>query len=212
MDRNNPYEAAFEGYLKHHSLCYVGIDEGRRSVFGEMPVKNLDFIVLGACGSRLLIDVKGRRFPGGPADKPRYVWENWATQEDLQGLRSWMEVFGPGYVAIFLFMYRIEPNVAIPGDTLDLWSFRERQYVLRAVTLEDYLLHQKVRSPKWGTVSLSNADYRSLARPFRYFTHELALPEEMRDVAPNGGDRQQGLESALAALAPARRQDGGDGP
>src|SRR4051812_18794723 len=62
MDRSNPYEAAFEGYLKTQGLCYVGIDEGRRARLGELPVKNLDFIVLGACGSRLLVDVKGRRF------------------------------------------------------------------------------------------------------------------------------------------------------
>src|SRR5258707_1222144 len=135
MDRNNPYEAAFEGYLKTQGLCYVGVDEGRRAMLGEMPIKNLDFIVLGACGSRLLIDVKGPQFPGGPPEKPRYVWENWATNDDIVGLRSWLDVFGPGYTALFLFLYRLRPNVEVPADSIDLWTFREQQYLLRAMTL-----------------------------------------------------------------------------
>ena len=114
MDRNNPYEAAFEAYLKAKGLCYVGVDESRRAKLEDLPLKNLDFIVLGNRGVRLLIDVKGRQFPGGKPEKPRYVWENWATQEDLDGLRSWTGVFGPGYLAMFLFMYRIGPTVELP--------------------------------------------------------------------------------------------------
>ena len=117
MDRNNPYEAAFEGYLQAKGLCYVGIDESRRTKLEDLPLKNLDFIVLGNRGVRLLIDVKGRQFPGGKPEKPRYVWENWATQEDLDGLRSWTEVFGPGYLAMFLFSYRIGPTIELPADT-----------------------------------------------------------------------------------------------
>ncbi len=73
MDRSNPYEAAFEAYLQAQNLCYVATDESRRASWGDTPVKNLDFIVLGACGSRLLVDVKGRQFPGGPPERPRYV-------------------------------------------------------------------------------------------------------------------------------------------
>src|SRR5438067_2258594 len=60
MDRSNHYEAAFEAYLQWHKLCYVGVDETRRSRLGETPVKSLDFIVYGESGSRLLVDVKGR--------------------------------------------------------------------------------------------------------------------------------------------------------
>ena len=86
MDRSNPYETAFEAFLQEQGLCYVAVDETRRATLGDIPVKNLDFIVLGATGARLLVDVKGRQFPGGPDHKPRYVWESWATQEDLVGL------------------------------------------------------------------------------------------------------------------------------
>ncbi len=60
MDRSNPYEAAFEAYLKAQGLCYIAVDETRRAWLGDTPVKNLDFIVLGQTGARLLIDVKGR--------------------------------------------------------------------------------------------------------------------------------------------------------
>lgn len=89
MDRSNPYEAAFEAYLKAQGLCYVAVDETRRACLGDTPVKNLDFIVLGQTGARLLIDVKGRQFPGGPDSKPRYVWGNAAN------------VIFPGFFHIF---------------------------------------------------------------------------------------------------------------
>lgn len=210
MDRNNPYEAAFEGYLKTQGLCYVGVDEGRRAMLGEMPVKNLDFIVLGACGSRLLIDVKGRQFPGGTNEKPRYVWENWATHDDVAGLRRWLDVFGPGYTALFLFIYKIGPTVEIPADSIDLWTFREQQYLGRAVALDDYVTHMKSRSPKWGTVHLPTNTYRELARPFRYFTHDLLAQNSQggRHAAEGTRDLSESLDSALASLAPHRGEVG----
>ena len=69
MDRSNHYEAAFEAYLQWHRLSYVGVDETRRAFLGDRPVKNLDFIVLAQVGGRLLVDVNGRRFPGGPSGR-----------------------------------------------------------------------------------------------------------------------------------------------
>src|SRR5947209_6785299 len=103
MDRGNPYEAAFEAYLQAQGLCYVAVGETRRSILGDTSVKNLDFIVLGPTGTRLLVDVKGRRFPGGPAGKPRYVWESWTTQEDIDGLTHWQTLFGAEYLPLFVF-------------------------------------------------------------------------------------------------------------
>lgn len=175
MDRSNPYESAFEAYLKAHGLCNVAVDETRRSFLGDVSVKNLDFIVLGACGSRLLVDVKGRQFPGGAKGKERYVWENWSTQDDIAGLDSWLRLFGPGYLALFVFLYRLQPSVEIPPDTVDLWSWREERYLLRAVPLEMYRRHMRVRSPKWGTVCLPNGRFRELARPFHYFSHQMPI-------------------------------------
>jgi hypothetical protein len=175
MDRTNPYETAFAAYLKSHGLCTVAVDETRRSQWGTTSVKNLDFIVLGQSGVQLLVDVKGRRFPGGPAGRERYVWENWSTQEDLSGMASWTRLFGPGALGLFVFLYRIGPTVSIPDDTVDLWRWREERYLLRAVTVETYRRHMKVRSPKWGTVSLPGAAFRELARPFRFFSHEYGV-------------------------------------
>ena len=212
MDRNNPYEAAFEGYLKTQGLCYVGVDEGRRAMLGEMPVKNLDFIVLGACGSRLLIDVKGRQFPGGTSEKPRYGWENWATHDDVAGLRSWLDVFGPGYTALFLFIYKIGPTVEIPADSTtcgpsasnNTWGGRSRSTIRHPY---------EVAKPKWAP-SIFDKHYRELARPFRYFTHDLLPQPSQGDRHAEEGTRDlsESLDSALASLAPPRGTVGVERP
>ena len=81
MDRSNHYEAAFEAYLQRHGLCYVAVDETRRAVLGDLRIKSLDFIVHGEGGIRLLVDVKGRRFPTGLGDRQRHVWECWSTRK-----------------------------------------------------------------------------------------------------------------------------------
>ena len=152
MDRSNPYEAAFEAYLNEHGLCYIGVDEKKRSFLDDTPVKNLDFVVLGSGGARLLVDVKGRRFPGGPPEKQRRVWENWSTQEDIRGLTSWMRLFGPGYLGLFVFMYRIGPDEILAEDMgdLGLWTWHETRYRLLAVPVDDYCRHMHVRSPALG--------------------------------------------------------------
>ena len=180
MDRSNPYEAAFEAFLKEQGLCYVAVDETRRAVLGDIPVKNLDFIVLGPTGAKLLVDVKGRRFPGGPADKPRYVWESWAMRDDVDGLTHWQSLFGADYQPLFAFMYRVMPTVTL-ADSPDLWRYKDELYLFRAVTLDEYRKHMRRASPKWGTVGLPKGTFEQIARPFRYFSHEspaIAASEE----------------------------------
>ena len=172
MDRSNQYEAAFEAYLQWHGLSYVAIDEGKRTLVGTKPIKNLDFIVLGLNEIRLLIDVKGRRFPGGSGDRLRYTWENWSTKEDIDGLQRWVEVFGDRYRGLLVFMYQIQSIVTLPEDTADLWTWRDQRYLLRAVPVEEYLSHMRVRSPRWGTVSVPGATFRQLVKPFRSFVQE----------------------------------------
>src|SRR5947209_17048810 len=168
MDRSNPYETAFETFLREQGLCYVAVDEARRAVLGDVPVKNLDFIVLGPTGAKLLVDVKGRQFPGGPASKPRYVWESWATRDDVDGLTHWQSLFGADYQPLFVFMYRVLPTVTL-ADTPDIWRFKGETYLFRAVTLDDYRKNMRVRSPRWGTVGLPKGTFEQIARPFRYF-------------------------------------------
>ena len=177
MDRSNHYEAAFEAYLQWHRLCYVAVDETRRALWGDEPLKSLDFIVYGACGTRLLVDVKGRRFPTGSEGKPRRVWESWSTRDDLTSLERWAEVFGAGFRGLLVFVYEVLPHVELPEDVEDLWTWRGRRYLLRAVAADDYRQHMRVRSPKWGTVALPTATFRELVRPFCYYVRERQSTE-----------------------------------
>lgn len=172
MDRSNHYESAFEGYLQHHGLCYVAVDETRRARLGETPVKSLDFIVFGEGGTRLVVDVKGRRFPSGRAARPRRVWECWCEREDVDGLDRWSLL--SGYQGLLVFAYHVLPTVSLPADLPDLWEWRGRRYLLRAVTVEDYRLHMRVRSPRWDTVALPRSVFRGLVRPLHHFTQGLA--------------------------------------
>jgi hypothetical protein len=177
MDRSNHYEAAFEAYLQWHRLCYIAVDETRRAVMGETRVKSLDFIVYGN-GTRLVVDVKGRRFPTGRPEKPRRVWECWSMREDVDGLGRWAELAGPGYQGLLVFAYHLQPNVEVPEDTEDLWTWRGKRYLLRAVAVDDYRQHMRVRSPKWDTVALPCAAFRALVRPLAHFTNGGARTQE----------------------------------
>ncbi len=182
MDRANHYEAAFEAYLQWHRLCYVAVDETRRSFLGDSRVKSLDFIVHGPCGARLLVDVKGRRFPTGPEGRRRRVWECWSTLEDIDGLRRWGGLFGAGYQGLLVFAYHILPSVEMSEDADDLWTWRGRRYLLRAVPVEEYRGRMRVRSPKWGTVDLPRAAFRELVRPFHDYSHGHA--ESVEEECP----------------------------
>jgi len=200
MDRSNPYEAAFETFLREQGLCYVAVDEARRAVLGDVPVKNLDFIVLGPSGAKLLVDVKGRQFPGGPAGKPRYVWESWATQEDVNGLTHWQGLFGADYLPLFVFMYRVLPSVTL-SDTPDIWRCKDEVYLFRAVALDDYRKNMHVRSPKWGTVGLHKGTFEQIARPFRFFSHEAPVqPSEDTDGPDQARHLSEITRAALQAF------------
>jgi hypothetical protein len=168
MDRSNHYESAFEAYLRDRRLCYVAVDESRRSLLDDAPVKSLDFIVYGPSDARLLVDVKGRRFPGGKTGQRR-VWENWSTADDLAGLARWAERFGAGYEGVLVFAYHVLPGVELPPETPDQWVWHGRRYLFRSVAVADYQRHMRVRSPRWGTVSLPREAFRTLVRPFAEF-------------------------------------------
>jgi hypothetical protein len=177
MDRSNHYEAAFEAYLYTNRLGYIAVDESRRTTLGDTPVKSLDFLVFGPEGARLVVDVKGRRFPGGPAERPRRVWECWSERDDVDGLGRWANVSGPGWQGLLVFAYHVLPCVELPNDIEDLWTWRGRRYLLRAVEVADYRRHMRVRSPRWDTVTLPRAVFRELVKPVRHFTHRAHAAE-----------------------------------
>lgn len=171
MDRDNHYENAFEAYLRDRRLGYVAVDESRRSSLEDEPVKSIDFIVYGSCGSKLLVDIKGRRFPSKSKGKLRRIWQNWVEEDDVEGLERWQASFGPEYRALLVFAYHILPEVELRRGTADVWVWRGRRYLMRAVSVIDYRQHMRVRSPKWRTVYLPMTAYRDVVRPLRAFTH-----------------------------------------
>ena len=116
-------------------------------MLGDQPIKSLDFIVFGGEGARLLVDVKGRRFPMGPPERPRRVWECWSTRDDVDGLERWARLSGPDYLGLLVFVYHVLPGVALPDDVEDLWTWRGRRYLMRAVPSADYRRFMRVRSP-----------------------------------------------------------------
>ena len=62
--------------------------------------------------------------------------------------------------------------ITLPLGTADLWLWHDRFYLLRAVPVDEYRRHMRVRSPRWGTVMLPTAAFRELVRPFREFVAE----------------------------------------
>lgn len=172
MIRSNHYEVAFAAFLRERRIGFLPVDETRRAEFGDGAVKSLDFVVVGPGRSKLVIDVKGRRFPGGSAEQPRLVWQNWSTAEDVVGLSRWAGSFGPGFRGLLVFVYYLEPPYTVPDATPDMFRFRQDQYLIRAVDAADYAQHMRTRSRRWGTVHLPTADFRRLVRPFSDFLND----------------------------------------
>ncbi len=162
--RHVEYEAAFADYLHAHGIAHVAVDEARRAAFRDAKLKSFDFIVYAPGGPNWLVDIKGRRWatrrsrPGG-----RPGWENWATLDDLAGLSQWEQVFGSGFAALLVFAYRIEAGPDPPAEVVH--RFRDQRYVFAGVPVATYRLHARLRSPKWGTVSMPVAEFARHVRP-----------------------------------------------
>jgi hypothetical protein len=169
MDRSNHYERAFAAYLRQHGCATVAIDESRRSLYEDEPLKSADFITVGPGESRLVIDVKGRRFPGGTSEKPRAVWQSWSTLSDISGLQKWAEGFGSTFRGVLAFVYEIKAPFEIDGSAPDRFHFENRNYLMRGIDALAYAATMVTRSRRWGTVHLPAPAFRALCRPFSFF-------------------------------------------
>ncbi len=169
MNRDNHYEAAFEAFLRDRGAAVVPVDEAKRNQLDDENTKSPDFLVVGPGDVRLVADVKGRRFPGGTAAKPRMVWQNWCDQEDIDALDRWAARLGTGFRGVLAFVYHVLPRVALPADTPDLFTHRDRVYLARGVSAADYRAAMAPRSTRWGTVHLPAAAFREAVRPFSHF-------------------------------------------
>ena len=193
MDRGHHYETAFAAFLRERNISFIPVDEARRIWLGGVETKSIDFIVVGSPpAAKLVVDVKGRKFPAGPTHAPRLVWECWATAEDIAGLLRWKDLFGEEFRGVLAFVYEIQPPYALPPETPDLFVYRHRQYLIRGVLASDYRRQMKTRSVRWGTVDLPARIFRQLVQPFSC----IVCPE-----FPGDREEIQGKESTQTACA-----------
>ncbi|HMP60551.1 MAG TPA: HYExAFE family protein [Gemmatales bacterium] len=172
MDRSNHYEAAFAALLQARHVPHIGIDESRRSWLGGGRLKSLDFILPARGAGHWLIDVKGRRWPGGSPERPNRSWQNWATRADVVDSLAWAHSFGPAAAPWFVFAYWItEPQP--PPLPAPLWTWHEQRYLFQAIPVADYAAAMKTRSAKWDTVCLPAATFARLTRPLAELVPEL---------------------------------------
>src|SRR5262249_32439929 len=122
-------------------------------------------MVFGRDGARLVVDVKGRRFPGWRPKTPRRMWQSWSFRDDVDGLERWADLAGPGYRGLLVFSYQLHSKVEMDERTPDLHCFRGRRYLFRSVEVGDYRRHMRVRSPRWGTGCLPLSGFLALVRP-----------------------------------------------
>ncbi len=165
-DRSNPYEAAFEAYIRSIRVPCVAVDEAKRAMFGDGDegVKNPDFLLYPRGGPNLVVEVKGKKGKDGRGRRP---WENWVTTDDLDGLTRWQSLFGPGFRAMLAFAYA-EPPMPYPLPPGDgAFAFRGRQYRFWGVGLDDYVAHLRSRGPAWKAVAMARAAFRRRVRPLR---------------------------------------------
>lgn len=166
-DRHNHYEAAFEAYLRELRVPYIAVNETRRSLLPEgTSIKSLDFIVPSPGATVWLIDVKGRRFPTG--QKSFQYWTNWCTQDEMESLDRWEQMFGESFQGLLVFAYWVVgPRLPMPEE--QLFSFREQTYGFLAIPLVDYMAASRQRSRRWQTVTMPVAEFRNGVRPVHEF-------------------------------------------
>ncbi len=166
MLRWNHYERAFEAYLRERRIPFLAVEEHRRTRLEDgSTVKSLDFVVSQSSGPSWLIDVKGRRFPGG---RHGGYWKHWSTRDDLVGIRRWESLFGERFSGLFVFAYHVCGNRS-PLPPEQLFRYRDRFYGFVGIRLADYLPEIRVLSTRWQTFAMPIKRFRSLARPFEDF-------------------------------------------
>ena len=195
-------ERAFEAFLRARRTPYVSVNEARRSLIpGDGAVasdlKSFDFVAYTAAagaGANLLVDIKCRRLPIAPpalrlisADglirsvvspvRPRAPrLENWATREDVRSLKAWQSLFGPGFRAVFIFIYWCDavdphgrsnqPPDGLYDEVFFLDAPEPRWYAVRGVLVDDYEPAMKDRSARWQTVDLHPHQFERLSNGF----------------------------------------------
>ena len=160
----NHYEAAFEAYLKKQKITFLAMAERHRNPLEDgSTLKNLDFVISRPAGTSWLVDVKGRKFPGGGG-----YWKHWTTRDDLIGIRHWEKMFGDRFSGLFVFAYLVCGSKS-PLPENKLFEYRQRLYGFVGISVTDYLSEIRLLSPKWRTFAMPTERFRQLAKPFEEF-------------------------------------------
>lgn len=203
--RRHHYEHAFEAYLRARRIPYVAVDEARKALLPDshqlrlaapagggagirQALKSFDFVIYGQ-GSNVLVEIKGRRVArraGKTGGAAVGRLETWVTQDDVESLQAWQQLFGPAFFAAFVFVYWCDEQ---PPDGLfqEIFEDRERWYAMRAVRLEEYLRAMRVRSPRWRTVHIPPDAFERISQPFAPAALEAGLAPEAPALEPIGG-------------------------
>ena len=169
--RSVHYEAAFESYLQAKGWPYVVVDEAKKAIFANVPIKSFDFLVYSNSQPNLLVDVKGRKFPDttrSSAKQPSRAWENWVTRDDVESLLEWEKIFGKEFRAVLVFAYWLQGSPrSAPFE--DVHFFRERHYAFAGIPLADYAAAVRPRSAKWETLSMPAGEFARAVRDVAEF-------------------------------------------
>lgn len=167
MSQTNHYERAFERYLRRKDIPhFASRQEFRNSLEEGETLKNFDFVVSDPLGGNWIVDIKGRRFPGGR--KSRRYWKNWITRDDMTGLLQWEHRLGSNFHALLVFAYLIEDSRS-PLPERELFIWQDRYYAFIAVDLHEYISEARMISPRWQTFELPIQRFRAMGRSFDSF-------------------------------------------
>ncbi len=181
--RRHHYEQAFESFLRDRRVPYVSVHDARKVLLPEPSIerlsspdghadatlKSFDFVIYGDARN-LLVEVKGRKISrpaplrGQPHRPPATRLQSWVTQDDVTSLQRWEGLFGPGFEAVFVFMYWCDD---LPPRPLfeDIHTYRDRWYAVRVVDVASYAAAMRPRSVRWRTVHLSTAEFDRISGP-----------------------------------------------
>jgi len=170
------YEQAFTAFLRYRHIPYVALNQSRRAAWDGFRRKSFDFLVYPPGRTKLLVDVKGRKFRTASYLRGR-TGPNWVCRADLEGLACWEEAFGPAYMAVFVFAWWLYDA---PGGSLapavpfssgaevlarNIFHWEGRAYVFRLVERVAYRRYARCRSVRWRTVFVPARAFAAITVP-----------------------------------------------